>query len=85
MYAVELKPSAVRDIKALPHSVQKRVGRKIDALARDPYPPGSVKLEAVGNFRRVRVGAYRIIYQVRQQALVVFVVRVRHRGDAYRP
>ena len=85
MYRIELKPSAVRDIKSLPRSVQKRVTQRIDALASDPYPRGSTKLEATGDLRRVRVGDYRIIYQVRQEILVVFVVRVKHRGDAYRP
>jgi mRNA interferase RelE/StbE len=85
VYRIELKPSAVRDMKSLPRSVQKRVTRSIDALASDPYPRGSAKLEARGDLRRVRVGDYRIIYQVRQEILVVFVVRVKHRGDAYRP
>jgi mRNA interferase RelE/StbE len=85
MYRMELKPSAERDMRSLPRSVQKRVARKIDALASDPYPRGSTKLEATGDLRRVRVGDYRIIYLVRQEMLVVFVVRVKHRGDAYRP
>ncbi len=85
VYSIELKPSAARDIKSLPRSVQKRIGKKIDALAHDPFPHGSVKLEASSGLRRVRVGDYRIIYQVREETLAVFVVRVKHRGDAYRP
>jgi mRNA interferase RelE/StbE len=85
VYKIELKPSAVRDMKSLPPSVRKRVAQKIDALASDPYPRGSIKLEAEDNLRRIRVGDYRIIYQVRREILVVFVVRVKHRGDVYRP
>ncbi len=85
MYKIELKPSAVRDIKSLPRPVQKRVAQRINSLARNPFPPGSVKLEASGDLYRVRVGDYRIIYQVRHEMLVVYVVRVKHRGNVYRP
>lgn len=85
MYTIELKPSAVRDMQRLPRSMQTRVAQKIDALAKDPFPRGSTKLEALGDLRRIRVGDYRVIYQVRQEILVVFVIRVKHRGDVYRP
>lgn len=85
MYTIELKPSAVRDMQRLPRSMQTRVAQKIDALAKDPFPRGSTKLEAQGDLRRIRVGDCRIIYQVRQAILVVFVIRVKQRGDVYRP
>ena len=85
MYKIELKPSAMRDMQRLPRSIQKRVAQKIDALAKDPFPHGSTKLEAFGDLRRIRVADYRVIYQVRQETLVIFVVRVKHRGDVYRP
>jgi mRNA interferase RelE/StbE len=85
VYTIELKPSAVRDMQRLPRSVQKRVAQKIDSLARDPFPRGSTKLEASDDLRRVRVGDYRVIYQVRQEILVVFVIRIKQRGDVYRP
>lgn len=85
MYTIELKPSAVRDMLRLPHSLQTRISQKIDALAKDPFPRGSVKLEALDNLRRIRVGDYRVIYQVRRETLVVFVIRIKHRGDVYRP
>jgi mRNA interferase RelE/StbE len=85
VYTIELKPSAVRDMQRLPHSIQTRVAQKIDALANDPVPHGSTKLEAQGDLRRIRVGDYRVIYQVRQKTLVIFVIRVKKRGDVYRP
>jgi mRNA interferase RelE/StbE len=72
-------------MQRLPRSIQMRVTQKIDALAKDPFPRGSVKLEAAGDLRRIRVGDYRVIYQVLQKALVVFVVRIKNRGDVYRP
>jgi mRNA interferase RelE/StbE len=85
VYTIEVKPSAVRDMQRLPRSIQKRVAQKIDALAKDPFPRGSAKLEAPGDLRRIHVGYYRIIYQVHQEVLMVLVVRVKHRGDVYRP
>jgi mRNA interferase RelE/StbE len=85
VYTIELKPSAVRDMQRLPHSIRKRLAQKIDALGKDPFPRGSTKLEATDDLRRIRVGNYRVIYQVRQEVLLVLVVRVKHRGDVYRP
>ena len=72
-------------MKSLPGNVRKRVAQRIDALACDPFPRGSVKLEGSSDLRRVRVGDYRIIYQIRHEILVILVVRVKHRRDVYRP
>ncbi len=85
MYTIELKPSAVRDMQRLPRPMQTRVAQKINALANDPFPRGSTKLEALDDLWRIRIGDYRVIYQVRRKTLVIFVVRVKHRGDVYRP
>jgi len=82
---IELKSSAVRDLASLPKGDQVKVARKINALADNPYPRGSKKLAGVEDLRRIRVGRYRILYQVRQQTLVVCVVRIKHRRDVYRP
>ena len=76
VYTIRMKRSAVADLKSLPRGVQNRIARKIDALAKDPFPRGSKKLEARENLYRIRVGDYRIIYQVRKKALLVLVVRV---------
>ena len=84
-FTVRMKRSAAADLKSLPRSAQSRIARKIDALANNPFPRGSKKLEAKESLHRIRVGNYRIIYQVRKKALLVLVVRVRHRKDAFRP
>jgi mRNA interferase RelE/StbE len=84
-YHVELKPAAVRDLKKLPRSVQIRVASRIDDLAGDPRPSGSEKLEgSKKELYRVRIGDYRIIYEVRRKVLLVLVIRIRHRRDVYR-
>lgn len=83
-YRVELKPSAARAVRKLAADVRRRVIARAEALAADPRPPGAEKLEGVRDLYRVRVGDYRIIYQVADKVLLVLVVRVGHRRDVYR-
>ncbi|MCK6555068.1 type II toxin-antitoxin system RelE/ParE family toxin [Candidatus Binatia bacterium] len=81
---MELKPAAARDLAALATRDRVRVSKRIDALAANPRPPGVEKLKGAENLWRVRVGDYRIVYTIQDNALLVLVVRVRHRRDAYR-
>jgi len=83
-YRVELAPSAARDLRALPPNVRHRIRLKIDALAREPRPPGTKKLEGLESLYRMRVGAYRILYQIRDRVLLVLVVGVGNRREIYR-
>jgi mRNA interferase RelE/StbE len=57
---------------------------RVEALAGDPRPQGCEKLEGVRDLYRVRVGEYRVVYQVSDNILLVLVVRVAHRRDVYR-
>lgn len=82
-YSVEIKKSAVKEIKNLPPEVLKKVLAKIDALSQDPRPHDSIKLSAQEKYR-VRLGDYRILYEIMDKAVVVFVVKVGHRKDIYR-
>jgi len=84
-YVVRLERQAERDLRRLPPPVLRAVDAKLTALARNPRPPGTLKLhgrEAEG--WRVRVGEYRILYTVDPDAKVVSVYRIRPRGSAYR-
>ena len=83
-YRIEVAPRAVRELRALPQAVRRRVGRRILALARDPRPYGSRKLEGMEDLYRLRVGDYRVVYRIEDGVLLVLIVRVRHRRDAYR-
>jgi len=83
-YRVEVKKSAVKEIAALPKRDQRRVIRAIAALADEPRPEGARKLTGAEDAYRIRVGDYRIIYQIANDVLTVLVVRVAHRKDAYR-
>ncbi len=83
-YRIELKPSAVRDLADLEKRDRTRVARKIDALALNPCPPGAEKLKGTEALWRIRAGDYRIIYTIRNEILLVLVVRVGHRREVYR-
>lgn len=68
----------------LPHDVPRRIGQAIDGLETDPHPPGSKKLTGEDDLYRLRVGDYRVIYQVENRQLFVLVVSIGHRRDIYR-
>ncbi len=83
-YHVEVARRAVKSIAKLPRAEQQRVRAAIDLLADEPRPPGCTKLAGEDSVYRVRVGDYRILYEVIDARLVVHVVRVGHRRDVYR-
>jgi len=83
-YQVEIAPAAKRQIKKLAQPIQKLIIERLEELATDPRPPGVLKMEGEESFYRVRVGDYRIIYEIQDQALLIVVVKVGHRGDVYR-
>lgn len=83
-YAIEFRPAALRDLKTLPVDLRKRIGRKIDSLADNPRPPGVEKLSGREDSYRVRVGDYRIIYEIRDRVLLIIIVEVGHRREVYR-
>ncbi len=83
-YQVEVSRRAVKVIATLPKKEQQRVRAAIDLLANDPRPPGGAALAGHAHAYRVRVGDYRIVYDVFDDRLVIQVVRVGHRKDIYR-
>jgi len=83
-YRVELARRAVRALAGLPRRDQQRIRAAIDLLAGKPRPPGASKLVGESRAYRVRVGDYRVIYEVFDERLVVQVVRIGHRRDVYR-
>ena len=84
-YTVSIKPraekylAAIRDVR-----LSLRLREAIDALAENPRAPGNVKLQGEGELYRVRVGDYRIVYQIQDAVLVVLVVQIGHRREIYR-
>jgi mRNA interferase RelE/StbE len=83
-YRVEVSATAERQIGSLPRAEQIRILRAIRALADDPMPPGRRKLSGYDDVWRIRVGAYRVLYSIDGNRLVVLVLKVGHRKDVYR-
>jgi mRNA interferase RelE/StbE len=83
-YTVEFSRKAERQFKDLPKSIQVKLAPKINALADDPRPRGAKKLEGEDELYRIRVGDYRVIYQVQDKALIVLVVKIGDRKEVYR-
>ena len=84
MYTVVLSRRAQKDLGALAPAVRSKLVAQIRLLAEDPFPQGRKKLKGQkGDYWRVRVGSYRIIYEVEQGELVVLVLRALDRKDAY--
>lgn len=84
VYDVQFAASAARSFRKLEPPVQRRLARAIDALAIRPRPDGVVKLAASEELYRVRVGEYRVIYQIHDRQLRVLVVALGHRREIYR-
>ncbi|SNR61875.1 mRNA interferase RelE/StbE [Haloechinothrix alba] len=83
-YRIELSRRAAKALDVLDKPVRRRAMAAIDALADNPRPHGCVKLSGTDNVWRIRVGAYRIIYEVHDQVLLIVVVDLGHRREIYR-
>jgi mRNA interferase RelE/StbE len=83
-YRIEFTPRAERDFKSLDGSIRGRIRQRIDSLAQNPYPQGIKKIEGEEELYRMRVGDYRVLYQVKAKVLLVLIVRIGHRRDIYR-
>lgn len=82
-YKIQIKKTAQKEIQALSIVDRKRVIAKIQSLASDPRAPECLKLSRQERYR-VRVGVYRILYEIQDEVLCIMVVKVAHRKNAYR-
>ena len=83
-YSIRFKPSIEKDLRPLTQPLVSRLLKRIDSLKNDPFPHGASKLSGAERLYRIRVGDYRIVYEVDTQALQVTIHYVRHRRDVYR-
>lgn len=84
MYQVLLERAAERDLRRLSADVHERVIDAIKGLAANPRPAGCRKLVGSKNDWRIRVGDYRVLYEIADTIRIVRVNRVRHRREVYR-
>ena len=83
-FSIQWRNSTKKDIRNLPPQEVARVVEAVTQLADDPLPHGSQKLSGSERIYRIRVGDYRVIYEVFSDSHIVEVQRVRHRKDVYR-
>jgi mRNA interferase RelE/StbE len=84
MYRIFLERTAEKDLKNLPSRLHKRIIDALQKLTGEPRPRGCRKLTGGENDWRIRVGEYRIVYEIDDAAQVIRVNRVRNRREVYR-
>lgn len=82
-YQVILPNSAQKELEKLPDQIAARIMEALTGLQENPRPPGCKKLQGVKAWR-IRVGNYRIIYEIHDKVLRVIVISIGNRRDVYR-
>jgi len=82
-YEILFKASAAKEFRKLGQDVKARLRKAINALKSEPRPAGVKKLAGAMDLYRIRVGDYRVIYEIDNDAQLIVVTRVRHRRDVY--
>lgn len=83
VYKVILKKSAEKDLESLPTRERQRIALCIDGLRSTPRPVGCKKLSGPEGLWRVRVGDYRVIYNIDDRIVTILVLRIGHRREIY--
>jgi mRNA interferase RelE/StbE len=84
VYEILLERRAEKDLRKLSSELFQRIIAKIQSLSENPKPQGSRKITGSKNDWRIRIGAYRAIYEIDEQEKRVRIMRVRHQREAYR-
>ncbi|AXE37802.1 type II toxin-antitoxin system RelE family toxin [Acidipropionibacterium virtanenii] len=83
-YRVEFTRAAAKQVRKLPRQIRDRILTAVAGLAAEPRPQGAKKLVGEDTAWRIRIGNYRVIYDVLDEELIVTVVRAGHRREVYR-
>ncbi len=83
IYQVEISRDAIKFLKKLDKKTLYRIQGVIELLSQNPRPPKSIKLTNK-NYWRVRVGDYRIVYEIKDKNLIIVVIRIANRSDVYK-
>ena len=83
-FEIQWRNSTKKDLRGLPPPEVARIVAAVEKLADEPLPHGSQKLYGSEHTHRIRIGDYRVVYEVLRESKIIEVQRVRHRKDAYR-
>ena len=84
MYELYIEHKAEKDLGKLPPQYFKLVVAKIKKLSYDPHPKGSRKIIGTENFWRIRIGSYRVLYEIIESELTIRIYKIAHRKDIYK-
>jgi mRNA interferase RelE/StbE len=82
-YELRFRPAALRQLRKLDSQIARRIKSTTETLRSEPRPPGVKALTGQRGWLRIRVGDYRIVYEVRDSELVVLVIQIGHRSQVY--
>jgi mRNA interferase RelE/StbE len=83
-YQIKFKSSAAKEFRKLPSGIKERIREAVNQLTKNPLPTGVIKLKGEDRLFRIRIGNYRIVYEIDDSVKLVLITRVRHRKDVYR-
>ena len=83
-YNVELSKQAIKNLKSIPQNYVRNIYNHLKELEQNPHPKGSIKMAGSENTYRLRVGVYRIVYDVFEKELIIKVITIDHRKDVYK-
>ncbi len=83
MHEIRILRPAIKDLSHIPQSYAEKIARQIDQLAENPRPAGVKKLHGRRDYR-LRVGPYRILYEIDDDAKIITIFRIKHRREVYR-
>ena len=82
-YSLAFKKSVAKDLRSIPSQDVKRILERIDLLVQSPKADGCIKLSGQERYR-VRLGVYRVIYEIQDSELIILVVKIAHRSNVYK-
>jgi len=83
-FNLQWRKSTRKDLRRIPREMVSRIVTEVEKLVEQPLPHGSEKLTGSDHTYRIRVGDYRVVYELLRDAKIVDIQRVRHRKDVYR-
>ena len=83
-YAISVKRSAAKALARVPKRWRERIVTAVHTLKEEPRPDGCKKLKGSPVLYRIRVGDYRVVYEIKDEVLRVLIIRIAHRSKAYR-
>jgi len=84
LFKIEFKHSAERDIRKVNPALISNILKRIETLSHNPFPRQSLKLSGTEATYRLRVGNYRVIYEVNIEKKIIVIHYIRHRREVYR-